>query len=151
MHSDKMCYMSVYVACFKSSHWSIVRILYLVCCVHGGLNGGAHAFLDCGCQMVELMVLVDLKHPQHPPSLSPLPPASLPGLTGGACDSLMCHLWQLAEEHNVLNDWSSANVLWMSQMLATGWHCNSWWWVKVIWAQVYRNPFRGSDDGEVIP
>lgn len=113
MHSDKMCYMSVYVACFKSNHRSIVRILHLVCCVHGGLNGSAHAFLDCGCQVVELMVLVDLKHPQHPPSLPPLPPASPPGLTGGACDSLTCHLWQLAEEHIVLKDWSSQ---WMSHI-----------------------------------
>lgn len=34
------------------------------------------------------MVLVDLKHPQHPPPLSQMPPASLPGLSGGASSFL---------------------------------------------------------------
>lgn len=110
------CIQIKYVTCLYMWHVSnqtttaIVRILHLVCCVHGGLNGGAHAFLDCGCQVVELMVLVDLKHPQHPPSPPPLPPASPPGLTGGARDSLTCHFWQLAEERVVLKDWSSATV-----------------------------------------
>lgn len=38
------------------------NILHLDWCVHTGLNGGVHAFFYHGCQMVELVLWVYLKH-----------------------------------------------------------------------------------------
>lgn len=65
---------------------------HLAWCVPRGLHWRTHAFFHHGCQLVELMLWVDLKHPHHPPALSQTPPASPPGGSGGPGSFSVFHL-----------------------------------------------------------